>query len=310
MVSEKKKQAVKELEAELNKYPVIGMLEMFGLPGKQLQEIRDTLRGKAVIKMVRKNTMKLAIDKSKTEGLKKLEDEIKNQPALLLSDMNPFELAKIIESSKSSAPAKPGDTAISDIMVKAGPTSLTPGPVIGELQRVKIPAGVEGDKIAVKKDTVVAREGDDISKPLADVLMKLGIEPMEISLDLLAVLDHGTIYRKDVLFIPTEKYIKDIVDAHKSALSLALNIGLPTAEVLPLLISRARRAAMSLALEANIITKDTLGTLLAKACSHAEAVQKKVADSGPHEQNGKTEDKEEEATEKEDETEEKSKEEG
>lgn len=276
MVSEKKKLAVEELRGELERYPVIGMLDMFKLPSRQLQEIRDNLKGKAVIKMVRKNTMKLAMENVKIQGLKKLENEIKNQPALLLSEINPFELAKIIESSKSSAPAKPGDIATKDIIVKAGPTNLKPGPVIGELQRVKIPAGVDGDKIVVKEDKVVVKEGEEITKPLADVLMKLGVEPVEISLNLLAVCDRGTIYTRDVLFIPREKYENDLINAYKNAFSLALNIGLPTSDTLPFLLTKAHQEAVSLAMEANISTKETVGNLLAKAKAEAEALKEKV----------------------------------
>lgn len=278
MVSEKKKLAVEELKGELGKYPVIGMLDMFNLPSKQLQEIRDKLRGKAVIKMVRKNVMKLAIEGVKVKGLEKLEKEIRNQPALLLSEVNPFELARIIESSKSAAPAKPGDIATKDIVVKAGPTTLKPGPVIGELQRVKIPAGVEGDKIVVKEDMVVVEEGEEITKPLADVLMKLGVEPVEISLNLIAVCDRGTIYRKDLLFVPMERYENDLINAYRNAFNLALNIGLPTSETLPLLISKAHQEAVLLALGANILTKETTENLLAKAQAQAEALKEKAGD--------------------------------
>jgi len=276
MVSERKKLAVKKLEEELKKYPVIGILDMFKLPARQLQEIREKLRGKAVIKMVRKSSLKFAIENSKIDGLKKLEEQIKNQPALLLSEVNPFELAKIIESSKSSAPAKPGDVATKDIIVKEGPTNLKPGPVIGELQRIKIPAGVEGDKIVVKKDTVVVKEGEEITKPVADVLMKLGIEPVEISLNLLAVYDRGMIYMKDILFVPREKYENDIASAYTNAFNLALNAGIPSAETLPLLLAKAHKEAISVALEANILTKETMGSVLAKAYACAEVLKGKV----------------------------------
>ncbi|MEE9322923.1 MAG: 50S ribosomal protein L10 [Candidatus Aenigmarchaeota archaeon] len=296
MVSEKKKLAVKELKGELVRYPVIGMLDMLNLPARQLQDIRDKLRGKAVIKMVRKNVMKLAIEGSNIKGLEKIESEIKIQPALLLSEVNPFELAKIIESSKSSAPVKPGNVATKDIIVKAGPTALKPGPVIGELQRVKIPAGVGEDKIIVKEDTIVVKEGEEVTKPVADVLMKLRIEPAEISLNLLAVYDRGTIYRKDVLFIPREKYENDLINAYRCAFNLALNIGLPTAETLPLLFAKAHQEAVSLALEANIMTKETLGNLLANAQAEAEALKEKVGDLEVKEEVGKG--KEEEVEEK------------
>jgi large subunit ribosomal protein L10 len=278
MVSENKKAAVKKLEAEFKKYSVIGVVDMFKLPSRQLQEIRDSLRGKAIILMTKKNVIKLAIENAGVAGLKNLENVIRGQPALLLSDMNPFELARIIESSKSSAAAKPGDIATKNIIAKEGPTSLKPGPVIGELQRVKIPAGVEGDKIVIKKDTVLVKQGETITKPVADVLMKLGIEPVEISLNLLAVYDNGSIYGKDLLFIPLEKYQNDIVSGYMNAFNLALNIGLPTKETLPMLITKAYKEAVSLALEADIPTEDTIGTLLAKAKSQMEAVKKKSGD--------------------------------
>jgi large subunit ribosomal protein L10 len=42
-------------------------------------------------------------------------------------------LYKILQKSKSSAPAKAGQTAPNDIYVKAGKTSFAPGPIIGEL---------------------------------------------------------------------------------------------------------------------------------------------------------------------------------
>lgn len=279
MVSEKKKLAVEQLRDELKIYPVIGILDMFKLPARQLQEIKDSLRGKAIIKMTKKNVIKLAIDGTGIESLGKLENEIRNQPALLLSDVNPFELADIIESSKSSAPAKPGDIATKDIVINEGPTALKPGPVIGELQRVKLPAGVEGDKIVIKKDTIIVKGGEKITKPVADVLMKLGIQPVEISLNLLAVYEKGSIYGKSLLFIPKEKYQNDIINAYKNAFNLALNMSYPTTETLPFLLVKAYKEAVSLALETKIPTNDTIGTLLAEARSQMESAKEKLGDS-------------------------------
>ncbi len=120
MVSERKKEEVRRLEEELKKYPVIGLLDMFKLPAKQLQEIREKLRGKAKIKMMKKSVIKIAMENVDRKGIKELEKTIQNQPALLFSETDPFELARTIESSKSSAAAKEGDIAPKDIVVKAG----------------------------------------------------------------------------------------------------------------------------------------------------------------------------------------------
>ena len=43
-----------------------------------------------------------------------------------------------LEKSKSNAPAKPGQTAPSDLVLPAGETPFTPGPMIGELGQLGI----------------------------------------------------------------------------------------------------------------------------------------------------------------------------
>jgi len=279
MVSEKKKEGVKELEAEMKKYPVIGLLDMFKLPSRQLQEMRDKLKGKAKIKMVRKSMMKRAMENVEKKGVKELEMKIQNQPALLFSNADPFELARVIKSSKSFGAAKEGDVAPKDIVVKAGKTSLRAGLVIGELQRIKIQAGVEGENIVIKKDAVVAKSGEIIEKNVADVLMKLGVEPIEISLNLLAVWDQGIVYPKDILFVPLEEYERDVRIAYHNAFGLSLSIGFLTKDTLPLLISRAWKEAMSLAGEAGLVTKETVGGLLAKAQSQMLALKEKIPEN-------------------------------
>ena len=278
MVSNKKEETLKSLMKQLDQYPVIGILDMHKLPGKQLHQIKEQLKGKAVIRMVKKRVIKLAMEQSKKQNLVKLTEEIKNQPALLFSEGNPFELAQTIAKSKTKAPAKAGDIAPENIVIPAGPTNLPPGPAIGELQRLKIPAGVEGDKIAVKKDTTIAKKGDTISPELADLLPKLGIEPMEISLNLLAIWDEGTVFGKDILFIPQEHYIEQLQAAYARSFSLAIGIGYVTKETVPLLVTKAHREAVALALAAGIITDETLGPILAKAKAQADALKGMVKD--------------------------------
>ena len=266
MPSEKKIQAVKGLKSTVKEYPVVGILNMHKLPGRQLHEIRNKLREKARIVM----TKKIIIEKVFSEaGLESLAGYITGEPALLFSSTNPFSLADIIVQSKSRASAKAGDMAPADIVVRAGPTSLPPGPVIGEFQRVKIPAFVDGDKIAIRQDTVVARQGDVIQKPLADILSKLGIEPIEIGLDLVAVWDRGTIYTKDILFIPKQEYIDRIKSAHSNAFNLSISIGYITKANIQFLLSKAHGEAKGFAIQAGIITNETVKPLLAKA--HAQA---------------------------------------
>lgn len=275
MVSQKKTEELELVKKQLEEYPVIGILDMFKLPARQLHQIRDKLRGEAVIRMVKKRLIARVLKDSRP-GLEKLSEYIQGEPALVMSRTNPFKLARIISESKSPSLAKPGDIAARDIEIKAGPTQLPPGPVIGELQRVKIPCSVQGDRISVSRDTVLAREGDAISREIADVLAKLGIEPMEVGLNLMAAWEDGVIYGRDILFVPQEEYLNQLKSAASGAFNLSVNISYITGDNVGFLLSRARSEAQALAQNAGLVTPDTIGLLLSKARAEARALGKRV----------------------------------
>jgi len=155
--------------------------------------MREKLRGKVDIFMTKKRLMKIAFDQAKKDknGIENLGDYFKGMPALVFTRDNPFTLFKILKENKSNAPAKGGQTAPHDIEVKAGGTSFAPGPIIGELGAFGIKTGVEGGKIAIKADKVVCKEGEVISSALAGILTRLGVNPMEVGLDLVGIYENG-----------------------------------------------------------------------------------------------------------------------
>ncbi len=276
MVSEKNKRMLKEVKAQAEQYPVIGIIDMHKLPAKQLHQIRNKLRGHAVIRMVRKSVLKLMLEQIKIPNAAGLAGSIRGEPALIMSGLSPFRLARMIEQCKSPAKAKEGDIAPYEIVIKEGPTPLPPGPAIGDFQKLKIPAMVQGDKIAVRKDTVVAKPGDVISRELAGMLSKLGIEPMEVRLNVVSALENGTVYGSDVLFVPTEEYVGRIRSSASDAFNLAVYVNYFTSDIMPFLMAKAGREARALAKAAGIMTSDTVGVLLAQATAEAGAVGKLV----------------------------------
>ena len=188
-----KKEIVSNLINLINEFPIIGIVNMENLPAPQLQKMRAQLRGSFFITMTKKRLIRLAFEQIKPnkKGIEKLEEYLGGEPALIFTKENPFKLSRTLQRSKSPAPAKAGQTAPKEIEVKAGGTSFAPGPIIGELGSVGIKAGIEGGKVTIKADAVVARKGDVINDKLAGILLRLGIEPMEIGLDLTAVYENG-----------------------------------------------------------------------------------------------------------------------
>ena len=274
MVSKEKVQIVKEVGEFVEKYQVVGILNMHKLPSRQLHSIKEKMKGKAKIKMVKKKLVERILKQAKRSCVSNLDIYLKEQPAFLFSDTNPFELARLLNASKSKASAKPGDIAPSDILIPAGPTSIPAGPAISELQKAGLPTSVEGGKIAIKKDTIIVKAGQAIKKEVADVLGKLHIEPMEIGLDLLAVWDNGTIYDKSILFVPAEKYLEDLKAGYVYSLNLSVKINYYTKDNIKIFLSRANSEARALAIKAGYLTRDTIGPILAKAQAEAEALGK------------------------------------
>ncbi|MGI5965161.1 MAG: 50S ribosomal protein L10 [Candidatus Methanomethylophilaceae archaeon] len=266
-VAEWKKDLVKELVDGMLEYPVIAVVDVHGIAGQQIQNMRAKLRGHAYLKMTKNKLMTLAIKEAAEQrpGLEGILDAVHGQCAIIASDYSPFKLFKQLESTKTPAPAKAGQEAPFDIVIPKGPTPFGPGPIIGELQKIGLPAAIEAGKIVIKKDTTVVKSGEPIPTPVAVMLPKLGILPFIVGLDLRAAYEDGTVYHRDVLDIPDGYYNEMFAAAIYNARALAIEIVYPTEQTIGALIAKAYREAMALSIEAAIPTKDSIGALLAKA---------------------------------------------
>ncbi len=243
--------AVDTLVNQLQTSPVVGVLTLHKMPASALQKMRRALDGKATIKVEKKNMIALALEKA---GKKELVDKLSSQPALMFASENPFKLYNFINKNKTNASAKPGDIAPEDITVPAGPTDIPPGPAISALSKVKIIAKVEGGKLAVTKDCLVAKAGDVISSDLASALSMVKLKPMKIGLDVVSLWENGTIYNKDVLFVDDVKIVSDLALAYKQAFNLSFNSGFPVKETVEVMLIKAVQEAKSLETEVSAKT--------------------------------------------------------
>lgn len=235
--------AVDALAKQLQTSLVIGVLTLHKMPAFALQKMRKALDGKATIKVERKSIIALALEKA---GKKELIEKLSSQPALMFANEDPFRLYMFVYKNKTSASAKPGDVAPEDIIVPAGPTDIPPGPAISALSKVKIIAKVEGGKLAVTKDCLVAKAGETISADLASALSMVKLKPMKIGLDVVSLWENGTIYNKEVLFVDEVKMVNDLALAYKQAFNLSFNSGFPVKETVEMMLIKAAQEAKSL----------------------------------------------------------------
>jgi len=263
-----KKEVVSEIVEMLERYPVVGVLDIADLPAAQFQKMRQNLRGQAEIRVVKNTLITIALDQvaeKKDQKLKELAGHLKGQTALIFTQMNPFKLSKFLDKGRISAPAKPGVKAPKDVLIPAGETDFAPGPVVGELQRAGIKARIQAGKVVIMEDCQILKQGDVITKEVADALAKFGIQPLELGLKLRAAYEAGMIFSADVLFVDEQKVVAQLQLACVSAVNLAVNANYPTKVTIGVMVVKASAAARNLALNACLPIAEIMPMLLARA---------------------------------------------
>jgi large subunit ribosomal protein L10 len=242
---------------------------------------RDSLRGSAVIKMARNTLMIRALEKSDKKGIKDLIGHVVGPVVFIFSEQDPFVLSKFLSENRTAAPAKGGQIAPKDIIVPAMNTGVAPGPFISELAGLKIPSRVKGGVIHITDDTVAVRAGSVISNAMALMLTRLGIEPMELQLKMIAAYSDGAVLTADSFEIDIEALFNQVIAGHQYAVNLSVNLGIPTEETIPLILAKANMEAKSLALHIGFFSPDLLSEFLMKANSEAAALIAAVAEKDP-----------------------------
>jgi large subunit ribosomal protein L10 len=275
-IAEWKKKTVTDFVTLMKDYPIVGTVNMENLPAKQLQNMRQQLRAGVVMKMTKRRLINIALDQAKgyKKGIEKLKDSLPGMPALIFTKENPFALYKKVNKNKASAPAKGGQKAPKNIIVPAGPTSFSPGPIIGELGMLKIKTGIQDGKVAIKEDCIVVKEGDVIKPKVAELLTRLGIEPMEIGLDIVAIYEDGIIYKKDVLNVDEAKYVNDLKIMAFEAFNLAVYSVYLCDETTNVVLAKAHNDAVALSVSQSIVADGTVGILMGRAENQAEHIKK------------------------------------
>jgi large subunit ribosomal protein L10 len=263
-------------------YQYIFLFDLHGLSSRVLHEYRYRLRPHGIIKIIKPTLFKIAFTKVYGGIPAEIAEKIRGEVGFFFTNLNPAEVIKVVAENAVRRAAQPGDKAPFDIVVPAGPTNASPGPIISKFGKLKIPTRVQEGKIWIVKDTVVAKAGQEITPEIAEVLRVVGIEPVFEQLRLLGVIWRGKRF-VDIseLTIDVGKYRELFETAAVYARNLALNIVYPTKEVLQVVLPAAHMRAVALAVRLGIVTKETLPMLISRAVAEANALAAAVAPRAP-----------------------------
>jgi len=272
-----KAKKVKELKGYLSQYNTVAIASLEKVRAAQLQRLRKKLQESANMMVVKNSIISRAVSEiTDKEGIEKLVEHLTGPNLYLFTNLNPFKLVMLLEKSRVKASARAGDLAAFDVTVPAGNTGLPPGPIISQFTAVGLRTRIEAGSVFVAKDTMVVKEGEEISAQLATLLAKLGIKPVEVGLTLKLVFDDGVILSADDLTIDIDEFRKSIEQAHQFAFNLSLEAAYPTAENTSLLVKMAHQKAFNLAISAGVVNKDTVEELIRKANLQMQSLNEKL----------------------------------
>ena len=270
-IPEWKVKEVEELVDKISKSRVVGVVGLREIPADNLQKMRGDLRGNVEIRMVRNTIARRALDASPSD-IRPLADFIEDQTALVFSDLNPFKLNSMLEKGKQPMPIKAGTRAPKDIVIEAGETSFSPGPMVGKLQAAGIPAAIKGGKVVINQNITLAKEGEVVPAKTAEILKTMEIFPRNVGLELRGAYEGGLIFRSQDLAIDVEGQVAKISEASAKAFSFAVEIGYPTPATIGPMLQRAQTKARALVLDAGMVVPSMIEFILARAAADASAI--------------------------------------
>ena len=269
-----KKDTVQDLVDLIKSGDTLAVIDIHGVPAGAMLGMRATLRSDMKIQVAKKRLMTIAWERAgfKDSNLNELFQGAV-QPALVSSStLNSFKMFDELKKTEAGRAAKEGDVAPHQIVVEKMDTGMPPGPIVGELNSVGIPAKIMGGSVQIQKRTVVLEEGDVFEGDMGMMLSKIGINPIVTGLRLCGTLEDGTVFSPSTLDIDYEQFETDLISYAAGAFNLACNITWYTNQTMPTILAKASREAMAVALEAAIATADTMPHLVGRAHNGAMAV--------------------------------------
>jgi len=274
MPAQWKIEEIQKLKDIIESYPIVGIVSVHGIPASQMHTMRRLLRDHAVVRVSKNRLIKHAL--AGQNGMSSLVEYIEGESAILATEVNPFRIFRELEKAKMNVPAKGGETAPEDIIVKKGKTPFKPGPIVGDLQQVGIPAAIREGGIVIEKTVTVVKKGEIIPSAKAQMLTRLEIYPLEVGLNVQAIFEDGTLYTPEILSVDVDQIISNLKTATQHAFTLSVEIAYPTMASISHLIQKAHRNSLAVALESEFITPETIKQFIIKAHQQASTLGKEL----------------------------------
>lgn len=234
----------------LDDYPKCFIVGADNVGSKQMQQIRMSLRGKAVVLMGKNTMMRKAIrgHLENNSALEKLLPHIKGNVGFVFTKEDLTEVRDMLLANKVPASARAGAIAPCEVTVPAQNTGLGPEKT-SFFQALGITTKISRGTIEILSDVQLIKTGDKVGASEATLLNMLNISPFSFGLIIQQVYDNGSIYSPEVLDITEDALRTRFLEGVRNVASVCLQIGYPTVASIPHSIINGYKRVLAVAVE-------------------------------------------------------------
>jgi large subunit ribosomal protein LP0 len=232
----------------LDEYPKCFIVGADNVGSKQMQQIRISLRGLAVVLMGKNTMMRKAIrgHLENNQALERLLPHIRGNVGFVFTKLDLNEVREMLLENKVRAPARPGAIAPCPVIIPAQNTGLGPEKT-NFFQALSIPTKISKGTIEIINDVPILKPGDKVGASEATVLNMLNISPFSYGLVIEQVYDSGSIFSPNILDIKPEDLRSKFQQGVANVAALSLAIGYPTIASAPHSIANGFKNLLAIA---------------------------------------------------------------
>lgn len=236
-----------------DEYPKCFIVNADNVGSKQMQQIRQALRGKAVVLMGKNTMMRKAIrgHLDSNPALEKLLPCIKNNVGFVFTREDLVEVRDLLLQNKVQAPARAGAIAPLDVKIPAQATTLGPEKT-SFFQALQIPTKITKGTIEILNEVNLIKEGEKVGQSESTLLNMLNVSPFTYGLVVENVYDSGTIFDPEVLDITDDNIRASFLMGVRNVAAVSLAINYPTTASAPHSVINGFKRLLAIAVQTDI----------------------------------------------------------
>nr|CCA22079.1 60S acidic ribosomal protein P0 putative [Albugo laibachii Nc14] len=250
--AERKQEYFVRLESLLETFTKIFLVSVDNVRSKQMQQIRQSLRGRAEILMGKNTLMRKVfgnfLRKNPNHPLEMVVPLIRGNIGFVFTNDDLNDIRSVLESNRVPAPARVGAVAPADVVVPPGSTGCDPGQT-SFFQALQIATKIQKGQIEIVSEVLLIKEGEKVGNSEAALLQKLNINPFSYGLVLVSVYDNGSVFDPAVLDLTEEDLFAKFIAGLRNVAAVSLEIGIPTLASIPHSIANAFKSLVAVAVE-------------------------------------------------------------